>query len=47
MLAREEEWRLQEDHNEKEVADWALEAPDGWGGVRTVSPIVEEGWPGV
>jgi hypothetical protein len=46
-LAREEEWKHREDHNNKEVADWVLEVPDGWGGVRVVSPVVEEGWPGV
>jgi hypothetical protein len=25
----------------------AVEAPDGWGSTRPVSPVVEEGWPGV
>jgi hypothetical protein len=28
-----------------EATRWAEEAPDGWGGVRAASPIVEEGWP--
>jgi hypothetical protein len=46
-LAREEEWKRQEDQNDKEMAHWALETSDGWGGVQIASPVVEEGWPGV
>jgi hypothetical protein len=46
-LAREAEWKCREDHNDAEAASWAVEAPDGWGGVKIVSPIVKEGWPGV
>jgi hypothetical protein len=42
MKAREAEW-----HNDAEAVSWAVEAPDGWGGVKVVSPTVEEGWPGV
>jgi hypothetical protein len=45
-LAREEEWRCREDHNDNEAASWAVEAPNGWGGTRPVSPIVEKVWPG-
>jgi hypothetical protein len=45
--AREAEWWKRQDHNDAEAARWAVEVPDGWGDVRTVSPIVEEGWPGI
>jgi hypothetical protein len=45
-LAREPEWKRREEHNDAEVARWAVEAPDGWGNAPPTSPI-QEGWPGV
>jgi hypothetical protein len=45
-LAREAEWREKEVHNDTEAAQWAVEAPDGWGNTCLSSPIRED-WPGV
>jgi hypothetical protein len=45
--AREAEWQKRQDHNNAEAARWAVEVPDGWGGVEVVRPVIEEGWPGV
>jgi hypothetical protein len=44
--AREVVWWERQDHNDAEAAQWAVEAPDGWGGEEVARPI-EEGWPGV
>jgi hypothetical protein len=44
---REAVWHERQDHNDAVAADWAVEAPDGWGGVEVVWDVVEEGWPGV
>jgi hypothetical protein len=46
ILAREEEWKRREEHNDAAAMSWAIEAPDGWGSMRPASPVVEEGWPG-
>jgi hypothetical protein len=45
--AREAVWQERQAHNDVETANWAVEAPDSWGGVEVARPIVEEGWPGV
>jgi hypothetical protein len=45
-LAREEEWKRQEELNDIEAANWAVEARDGWGNTPPTSPV-QEGWPGV
>jgi hypothetical protein len=45
-IAREVVWQERQDHNDMEAAQWAVEAPDGWGGNAVAKPI-EEGWPGV
>jgi hypothetical protein len=45
-LAREEEWKCQEELNDVEAANWAVEAPDSWGNTPPTS-LVQEGWPGV
>jgi hypothetical protein len=47
MKAREAVWRGRQDNNDKEFANWAIEAPTGWGGVEVDRPVDEEGWPGV
>jgi hypothetical protein len=47
IKAREAEWQKRQDHNDMEAARWAVEVPDSWGEVRTVSPVIEEGCPGV
>jgi hypothetical protein len=44
---REMEWQERQDHNDALAARWAVEVPDSWGDARSVSPNVEEGWPGV
>jgi hypothetical protein len=46
-LTREAEWKCQEEHNDKEVVSWAVEAPDSWGNAPPTSPVSEEGWPGI
>jgi hypothetical protein len=43
-LMREAEWRENEAHNNREAAQWAVEATDGWGNTCPPSPIYE-GWP--
>jgi hypothetical protein len=45
MLAREAEWKEKEVHNDAEAAQWAVEAPNGWGNTSLSSPVCEA-WPG-
>jgi hypothetical protein len=45
--AREAVWHERQAHNDAAGARWAIEAPDGWGGVEVDRPVVKEGWPGV
>jgi hypothetical protein len=44
--AREAEWKCREELNDVEAANWAVEAPDGWGNTPPTSPVQEE-WLGV
>jgi hypothetical protein len=41
--AREAVWQERQDHNDAEGAKWAVEAPDGWGGVEVARPVIKEG----
>jgi hypothetical protein len=40
---REAVWRERQDRNDKEFTNWAVEAPDGWGGVEVDRLVNEEG----